>query len=119
MGKSKGLRLLDGARGLTEDILEVVDSFPSHDLAGMREQLAAAARSISANIAEGCGRGTGKQRLQFLRTANGSLEEVQNDLKICSKRRWLDKKTFLRLWNRALVVGRMLAALMRRLEREM
>jgi four helix bundle protein len=118
MGKGHGLRLLDAARGLAEDILEVIDDFPARDHAGLRSQLASAARSISGNIAEGCGRGSVRERLQFFRIARGSLEETQNDLKICSKRGWLEKPVFLRLWNRAVVVGRMLTALMSRLERE-
>ena len=118
MGKGNGLRLLDAARELAEDILTVIDDFPAHDPAGLRSQLGSAARSVSGNIAEGCGRGSVKERLQFFRVARGSLEETQNDLKICSKRGWLEKRAFLRLWNRAVVVGRMLAALMARLERE-
>ena len=118
MGKGHGLWLLDAARGLTEETLRIVDRLPAHDPSGTRQQLATSVHSVSANIAEGSGRGSTRERLQFLRIARGSLEETQNSLRICVNLGLLEKPTFYRLWNRSIVVGRMLSALMARLERE-
>ena len=118
MGKGNGLWLLDAARGLAEETSRVVERLPARDPAGTRQQLTTAVHSVSSNIAEGSGRGSTRERLAFLRIARGSLEEAQNNLRICVNLKWIDKPTFYRLWHRSVVIGRMLASLMARLERE-
>ena len=117
MGKAHGLRLWDAARELSEDTLRAVQHVPVADPAGLRKQLATAVHSICSNIAEGTGRGSVRERLQFLRIARGSLEEVQTHVRVCANTGMLDRKTFFRLWNRSVVIGRMLGALIVRLER--
>ena len=57
------------------------------------EQLEAAATSISMNIAEGKGRQTTKEFIQFLYIARGSLYEVITLLIILRNLRWLDPST--------------------------
>lgn len=57
------------------------------------EQIEAAAASISLNIAEGKGRQSKKEFVQFLYIARGSLYETITLLNIFSKRNWIDQKT--------------------------
>lgn len=56
------------------------------------KQLIRATDSISANIAEGSGRGTDPENRRFLRMARGSLYETQHWLRRSYKRRLLSEK---------------------------
>lgn len=53
------------------------------------DQLIRSIASISANIAEGCGRGSRKEFIRFLIIARGSLVESQNWIIKISKMKWL------------------------------
>jgi four helix bundle protein len=56
--------------------------FPRIETYGLTSQMRRAAVSISSNIAEGHGRGSTGQLIQFLGTARGSSFEVQTQLLI-------------------------------------
>ena len=47
------------------------------------EQIVTAAESISANIAEGYGRGFGADGVRFLRYARGSASELEDHITVC------------------------------------
>jgi four helix bundle protein len=108
---------LEAARELSEQIIETTRKCRSRCPAKLRVQVTSSAQSISANIAEGVGRGTPKEKLHFFRLARGSLEETQNHLRVLVRVGVIDRKTFYRLWNRAKVIGRMLSTLIAGLER--
>jgi len=55
------------------------------------KQLVRAADSIGANIAEGCGRGSGADNRRFVRTARGSLNETQHWLRRAYRRKLMTK----------------------------
>jgi four helix bundle protein len=57
------------------------------------KQLARAADSISANIAEGYGRYYYKESKQFYFYARGSIQETKSWLSKCSRRRIIDDET--------------------------
>jgi four helix bundle protein len=56
------------------------NEFPKHETYGLCAQVRRAAVSIASNIAEGHGRGTTLQLIQFLRNARGSTFELQTQL---------------------------------------
>lgn len=62
---------------LSVSVYELTREFPKEELYGLTSQLRRASVSIVSNIAEGHGRGTRLQLLQFLRIARGSAFEVQ------------------------------------------
>jgi len=67
---------------LGKRIYEVTKKFPDDEKYGLVSQLRRAVVGISSNIAEGCGRRTDKDTIQFLYIAMGSVKEVQSQLYI-------------------------------------
>ena len=68
------------ARDLVKAVYQGTRGFPPEEIYGLTAQLRRAAVSVPSNIAEGYGRGTRKEYVKFLRTARGSLYEVQTQL---------------------------------------
>lgn len=60
-----------------------------------------AAASVTANIAEGFGRQTYKEKLQFYYMAQGSLTELKNFLIIAKDVGYIDEATFTSLMEKA------------------
>ena len=80
---SKGftdLEVWQQARKLTSLVYSLTKSFPKEELFGLTNQLRRAAISVPLNIAEGAGRYTKKDNLQFLFIARGSLYELECQL---------------------------------------
>ena len=71
--------------------------------------------SIPANIAEGFGRRTTKDFLQFLTIANGSLEETRYFMILSKDLRYLAVEEYESLDRQAISIGQMLGALSRSL----
>ncbi len=75
------------------------------------EQLEAASTSIAMNIAEGKGRYSKKEFIQFLYIARGSLYECITLLIIFKKRKWISDEAFLKLETDAKEIVSMLVGL--------
>jgi four helix bundle protein len=56
------------------------EKFPTKEQFGLTNQLRRAVISVSSNIAEGFGRQTAKEKVQFYSHANGSLLEIKSQL---------------------------------------
>lgn len=59
---------------------ETVQSYPREDQWGIGRQTKEAAASVPANVAEGYGRGSRKEYIQFLHIAHGSVCELESHL---------------------------------------
>jgi four helix bundle protein len=66
-------------------VYEFTKTFPNDELYGLRNQLRRASVSVPSNIAEGCGRKSTGELIQFACIARGSNFEVQTQLVIASK----------------------------------
>jgi four helix bundle protein len=80
------------SQNLAVYIYSVTKKFPKDELFAITNQLRRAAGSISANIAEGFGRSTAKDKVHFYVMAYGSLLEVKNFLYLSNKLNYLDKE---------------------------
>ena len=70
---------------LVLEIYAVTKAFPREEIYGLTSQLRRAAVSIPSNIAEGQARFSKRDFRHFLRTAKGSLAEVQTQVAIAGK----------------------------------
>lgn len=63
---------------LVIQIYKITKNFPKEETYSLIDQMRRAAASITANIAEGFGRHTYKEKLQYYYQAQGSLSELKN-----------------------------------------
>lgn len=85
----RDLRVWQEGMSLAVTCYGLTKSFPKDELFGMTSQIRRAASSIPANIAEGYGRDSRGDYVQFLRIAQGSLKEVETHLILCTQVRLL------------------------------
>jgi four helix bundle protein len=96
MGDIKTYRDLDawqGAMDLSESIYRLTQVFPDTERYGLISQLRRASVSIPSNIAEGQARGTVGFGLHFLRIAIGSAAEVDTQLELARRLRFVTADT--------------------------
>jgi four helix bundle protein len=68
---------------LSVKVYQLTSGFPREELYGLTSQLRRASVSVISNIAEGHGRDTKPQLIQFLSMARGSVFEVEAQLLLC------------------------------------
>ena len=73
------------AMDLVEDVYLLSASFPREELYGLTGQLRRAAVSVPTNIAEGQGRRNTGEFIQFLGVAHGSLCEIETQVRIAAR----------------------------------
>ena len=94
-----------------DEILSVADRIGKNDQYSLGEQLRRASISITNNIAEGGGRIGKKEKAYFYNIAKGSVYEVVNLLKICERRKHIEKEEHIRLYREAEELAKMLSGL--------
>jgi four helix bundle protein len=80
MQNYKELEVWQKAVALTTELYKITGTFPYWEKFGLTAQIRRAATSVPANIAEGWGRGSTKEYIQFLLVARGSLMELETHL---------------------------------------
>ena len=73
------------AMDLIEEIYRLTADFPARETYGLSSQLRRAAISVASNIAEGQARYAQKEFRHFLRTAIGSLAEIETQVLIANR----------------------------------
>jgi four helix bundle protein len=106
------------AMDLVEADYVVTKRWPAGEAYGLVGQIRRAAISIPSNVAEGQGRSSDKEFLQFLSIAHGSLREVETQLLISERLGYAATHEVEPLMRQAAEVGRLIQGLMRRLRRE-
>ena len=92
MSDSKTYRDLDawqGAMDLSEGIYKLTQVFPDTERYGLISQMRRSSVSIPSNVAEGQARGTVAFGLYFLRIAIGSAAEVDTQLELARRLRFV------------------------------
>lgn len=98
---------------LVTDIYSATKQFPADERFGIVSQLNRAAVSVPANIAEGWGRKSSKNYLQFLRTSRGSLMEIETLIIISKNLNFLSSEKHEVLSGKVEEVGKILHGLIK------
>lgn len=94
-------------------VYKVTKSFPDDERFGITSQIRRSVSSISANIAEGFGRKSPKDKLHFYVIAYGSTLETKNFLYLSNKLDYLDDEELNKLIQQGISVQKLLNAFMR------
>ena len=103
------------ARRLTAMVYRASERWPVRERYGLTAQMRRAAVSVTANIAEGCGRHSDRELAAFLQIAMGSLSELECLLVIARDIAIIDAESHGDLAAPLKELQRMLASLIRRL----
>jgi four helix bundle protein len=112
------LRVWQNAMDIAEHCYQMSSSFPKQEIYGLTAQMRRSAVSVAANIAEGYGRETTGAFIQFLRTAQGSLKELETHLLLASRVQYASEGDVEPILLRCEELGRMLRSLIRSLQRK-
>ena len=96
-------------------VYSVSARLPDSERFDLRRQIARAAVSIPANVAEGQGNGPGKRYLNHVRIAQGSLAELETHLEICVRLKFLTTADVGQLHEKLVRTGQLLHGLARSL----
>ncbi len=90
------------ARVLTNSVYEISKTFPKEETYGLKSQIRRCAVSMPSNIAEGCGRRTSADTIQFLHISRGSHYELETQLYIALDQNYLNQEKFDNLFREIL-----------------
>jgi four helix bundle protein len=91
----KKLDLWNAAMELTVAIDRATDSFPKEERYSLTDQIRRAAWSVPSNIAEGAGRQTKKEFINYLHMAQGSLSELDTQLDLAKRLGYLAQESWV------------------------
>ncbi|QQG47495.1 MAG: four helix bundle protein [Candidatus Woesebacteria bacterium] len=98
------------------DIYRVTKTFPKEELFSLTDQIRRAAVSITSNIAEGFGRQSKKEKIQFYYISLGSSTELQNQLLISKDIGYLNSQEFKLIADKTVEFRKMLNALINKIK---
>lgn len=102
---------------LVVEIYRATEGFPKHELYGLISQVRRAAVSVPSNIAEGQAHFSKPEFRHFLRHARGSLAEMETQLLIARRLKYLSQPPTERIISAVSEVGRILNGLIASLDR--
>lgn len=95
---------------------ELIKDFPKKEVYGLTSQLRRSAVSIPSNIAEGHGRNTRGEYIQFLGIARGSLKESETQVILASRLNYLSNEKLQNVLLKSKEVGILLGKLINSLK---
>jgi four helix bundle protein len=104
----KDLIVWQRAMNLVVHVYRFTETFPKEEMYGLVSQMRRAAVSIPSNIAEGKGRFSRKELIQFLLNARGSLLELETQIEIARALGYAGAQETNSLVTRSSEVGRSL-----------
>ena len=87
------------SRELVRTVYILTKEFPKEELYGLTNQMRRSAVSIPSNIAEGCGRRTSSDTIQFLHISRGSLFELETQLYLALDQSYIKEENFKQTLN--------------------
>lgn len=99
------------ARVFAKEIGQILKTKAFDSEFGLKQQMKNASGSIMDNIAEGFGRGSKNEFVNYLTIAKGSTEESRSQLYRCKDQELIDDKVFTDLLNRSVELVRRITGL--------
>ncbi|MBX9616523.1 MAG: four helix bundle protein [Caulobacteraceae bacterium] len=112
----RDLKVWQIALDLTETFYRLSADWPKHEQFGLVSQIRRAAVSVAANIAEGAGRRSTGEFIQFVGISRGSLAEVETLLIVARRLDYVEETVCRTLLQEVYELGRMLTGLIQSLE---
>jgi len=104
---------------LVMEVYKASGAFPRAEQFGLTNQVRRAAVSIPSNIAEGQGRQTTRDFLNFLSISRGSLQEVETQVLIGERLGYINQDSRQEIVKHIAEVGRLLSGLSSSLSRKL
>ena len=101
---------------LSINCYKLTEKFPNSELYGLTNQIRRSSVSVPSNIAEGYGRRSTKEYVQFLHIALGSLRELDTQLIIAREVKLADKKLFADVINEVEEMQRIMVSTLNKLK---
>ena len=105
------LKVWQKAMDLTVEIYNLVKKLPREETYALSDQMRRAVVSIPSNIAEGQGRNSDKEFINFLSIARGSLWELETQIEICERLHYIDSELASKVYSLTTEVSKMLNSL--------
>ena len=112
-GTFRDLEVWKAAMELTVQVYRLTARFPKEERYGLTSQMRRAAVSVPSNIAEGKGRASDKELIQFLCHSRGSLFEIETQLAIGEQLGYSTTEDCNAVRREAARIGQMLNGLIR------
>lgn len=105
------LDVYDKARELVKDVYIIQNKFPKEERYALGDQVRRAAVSITANLAEGSGRKSLREKIHFIEISFGSMMEVFCELQTACDLGYITEQRFDELRSQFTDVAKMLSGL--------
>ena len=105
------LKVWQKAMDLTVEIYNLVKRLPREETYALSDQMRRAVVSIPSNIAEGQGRNSDKEFINFLSIARGSVWELETQIEICERLHYIDSELASKVYSLTTEVSKMLNSL--------
>lgn len=101
---------------LVMEIYAITKLFPREEVFGLSSQIRRSGISITSNLAEGFGRTSEKEKVQFYSIARGSVTETQNQLLIAKGAGYISEEKSNALWEQSIIVHKLVNGLIRKIK---
>jgi len=119
MNNFRKLKIWKRSINLATDVYEITKQFPRSELYGITSQVRRSVVSISSNIAEGAGRQSQKEFIQFLNIAKGSCYELETQLLISKNLKYISEESYLALESELIKIEKMIYALIKKVKNKL
>lgn len=104
---------------LTTEIYKVSKLFPSEERFGLTSQIRRSAVSVPSNVAEGAGRRTDGEFVNFLGIAHGSICELETQLYVAFELGYIEEQKFIDVTSELTEIQKILYSLILKFEKKM
>ena len=114
----ENLKVYQLARQLVKDVYLLQNRFPKEERYALGDQVRRAAVSITANLAEGSGRQSLKEKIRFIEVAFGSMTEVFCELQTACDLGYIRNEELDALRPQFTEIAKMLSGLRSRIQKQ-